>query len=433
MKITRAFLFGVLLIVMFSGLPSCTNGTLNFIKKQSPHAAYTQKLTESGITETLAGQRWVRASQQVLKSPQAGGMPFSSVGFIKAKEIKALAWQFDAAKGTTITMEVKWQNQGKGQIFIDLFNMETGDDVLISTSTKDSLVEYEFKKTGTYIIRLQPELFAEGTYEFTLSRARTYAVFPVYGKNATAVQSFWGAPRGGGTRKHEGIDIFARKGTPVVAPVNGVVSSVRNRGLGGKQVWLRDSERGHSLYFAHLDSQTVAFGQVVAPGDTLGFVGNTGNAKFTPPHLHFGIYSGGAFDPYPFVENNFVEPAKSNLDVAEPVLVVSGAKANFRAGPGTEHPVINDYGRQAPFFVLGAIDDWYHIESADSIRGYMHSSLLTPPSPGALSMDSITVYNSLDMATDSMRISAKGFTSLSTFKEYSLVADTLQNFYYIRN
>lgn len=58
---------------------------------------------------------------------------------------------------------------------------------------------------------------------------------------------------------------------------------------GGKVVWMRDEARGMSLYYAHLDSQHVAAGAYVRPGDTLGFVGKTGNARTTPPHLHFGI------------------------------------------------------------------------------------------------------------------------------------------------
>ncbi|RYY98431.1 MAG: M23 family metallopeptidase, partial [Chitinophagaceae bacterium] len=57
------------------------------------------------------------------------------------------------------------------------------------------------------------------------------------------------------------------------------------------------------LYYAHLDEQRVRPGQHVAAGDILGLVGNTGNARHTPAHLHFGIYTaGGAVDPFPFID-----------------------------------------------------------------------------------------------------------------------------------
>jgi hypothetical protein len=78
-------------------------------------------------------------------------------------------------------------------------------------------------------------------------------------------------------------------------------------------VFLADPERGHSLYYAHLDRQTVAAGQRVRAGDTVGFVGNTGNARTTAPHLHFGVYRAGegAVDPFPYVDTRRPPPARS--------------------------------------------------------------------------------------------------------------------------
>jgi murein DD-endopeptidase MepM/ murein hydrolase activator NlpD len=99
------------------------------------------------------------------------------------------------------------------------------------------------------------------------------------------------------------VDIFARRGTPVVATSEGTVRRVEITNIGGKVVWLRDPVRNSSIYYAHLDSQVVRDGQAVMPGDVVGFVGNTGNARTTPPHLHFGIYrrGEGPIDPAPFV------------------------------------------------------------------------------------------------------------------------------------
>lgn len=113
---------------------------------------------------------------------------------------------------------------------------------------------------------------------------------PVKGGNATWILSEWGDSRDEGKRKHEGMDIFAPKGTPVVAPVGGIITRVGRNSLGGNVVWLNSRRTQHSYYFAHLAEVKVCRGDTVAQGTVLGTVGNTGNARLTPPHLHFGIY-----------------------------------------------------------------------------------------------------------------------------------------------
>lgn len=127
-------------------------------------------------------------------------------------------------------------------------------------------------------------------------------VFPVSGK--AKIGSFWGAGREGGKRKHEGIDIFAKKGTPVVALCDGIIVSSGNTPKGGKNLWLQAFKYPWRAYYAHLDQKKVREGQVVKKGQVIGTVGNTGNAKYTPSHLHFGIYKifGGAENPLPWVK-----------------------------------------------------------------------------------------------------------------------------------
>jgi murein DD-endopeptidase MepM/ murein hydrolase activator NlpD len=118
-----------------------------------------------------------------------------------------------------------------------------------------------------------------------------------------AVQSGFGAGRDSGRRRHEGIDIFAPRGTPVVAAVDGWVTRQTTNRLGGNVVWLWAPSRRLSLYYAHLDRQAVAPGERVAAGAIIGYVGNTGNAARAAPHLHFGVYASlaGAVDPLPYV------------------------------------------------------------------------------------------------------------------------------------
>jgi murein DD-endopeptidase MepM/ murein hydrolase activator NlpD len=126
--------------------------------------------------------------------------------------------------------------------------------------------------------------------------------FPVAGKKSN-IGSYWGARRDGGRRKHQGIDIFARKGTPVVAISDGVIVARDKTPIGGKTLWLKSSTHSWTAYYAHLDKQMVKEGQYVRKGQVIGTVGKTGNARTTPPHLHFGIYTGrGAVNPLPYVK-----------------------------------------------------------------------------------------------------------------------------------
>ena len=125
---------------------------------------------------------------------------------------------------------------------------------------------------------------------------------PVQGVAARRIADTWGAGRSGG-RHHEGTDIFAARGTPVRSSTVGIVASIREGGIGGKQVWVLGPARERQ-YYAHLDdwAPDLAAGDVVQPGTLLGFVGTTGNAQGTPPHLHYGIYGAdGALNPWPLV------------------------------------------------------------------------------------------------------------------------------------
>jgi murein DD-endopeptidase MepM/ murein hydrolase activator NlpD len=79
----------------------------------------------------------------------------------------------------------------------------------------------------------------------------------VQGHNDAAVGSFWGGNRDGGARRHEGIDIFAPRGTPAIAATAGYITRTGETPLGGRVVWLVDAARGDHLYYAHLDKQLV--------------------------------------------------------------------------------------------------------------------------------------------------------------------------------
>jgi murein DD-endopeptidase MepM/ murein hydrolase activator NlpD len=124
---------------------------------------------------------------------------------------------------------------------------------------------------------------------------------PVEGVGARALRDTWNAARSEG-RTHEGIDVFAKRGTPVLATTEGIVAQVGTNRLGGLVVWVM-GPGGQRHYYAHLDRYAdVEAGLRIQPGRVLGYVGNTGNAKHTPPHLHYGVYDAdGAINPYPLL------------------------------------------------------------------------------------------------------------------------------------
>ena len=144
-------------------------------------------------------------------------------------------------------------------------------------------------------------------WELSRLPAPTALPSPVEGVAARRIADTFGARRGR-DRTHAGVDIFAPRGTPVRSTTRGLVVSVRDGGLGGKQVWVI----GPALerhYYAHLQdwADGLRAGRVVDTGDLLGRVGDSGNARGTPPHLHYGIYGReGAHDPLPLLR---AEPA----------------------------------------------------------------------------------------------------------------------------
>jgi murein DD-endopeptidase MepM/ murein hydrolase activator NlpD len=113
------------------------------------------------------------------------------------------------------------------------------------------------------------------------------------------VTNSFGDPRGGGTRRHQGNDIMAPFGAPVVATVSGRITKTGSGGLGGIALYLFGG--GTEFYYAHLSKLSVGAGQSVSAGQRIGANGNTGNARGGPPHVHFEIHPGGgrAIDPYP--------------------------------------------------------------------------------------------------------------------------------------
>jgi peptidoglycan LD-endopeptidase LytH len=148
-----------------------------------------------------------------------------------------------------------------------------------------------------------------GAYLARLPReADTALLMPVPSVAVTRIADTYMAAREGG-RSHEGQDIFAPIGTPVVSAAAGLVYEMSARFRGGRSVMVL-GPGARRYFYTHLDAyaETLREGQWVEAGTLLGFVGNDGNAATTPPHLHFGAYDFDvescrfrAFDPLPLL------------------------------------------------------------------------------------------------------------------------------------
>lgn len=169
-------------------------------------------------------------------------------------------------------------------------------------STTTSTVEFE---TSTTV-----EGETTTTIEGETSTTTTTTTVPPSGGMACPVDGFstftdtWGAPRSGG-RSHQGVDMLAARGTPLAAIEAGTIRRLGNGGLGGITIWLT-GQSGDEYYYAHLNDWApgLSVGQSVAVGELVGYVGSTGNASYSVPHLHFEFHPGGgsAVNPYSLVK-----------------------------------------------------------------------------------------------------------------------------------
>jgi peptidoglycan LD-endopeptidase LytH len=132
----------------------------------------------------------------------------------------------------------------------------------------------------------------------------TRLAMPLENVSKRAIADTWQAARGT-DRRHEGQDIFAARGTPILSATRGMIYKIGENNLGGQTVSVIGSG-GRIYYYAHLDSYAhgIEVGDPVTTRTVLGYVGTTGNAQGTPPHLHFGVYTPtGAINPLPLLSD----------------------------------------------------------------------------------------------------------------------------------
>lgn len=368
----------VALITLLAASCSGINKAKDLITNPTAKEIYSREFKEAQDLFAL----WENEAADALFDSVAVNLPYAEKGIFSPRTFSVYSYEVALNPGEKLKVEVD-TDSSETLIFIDFYRQQ--DDSLKtykherSAKYEASALAEEITQPGIYKVLIQPEIEAHTSFQLQLYREPVYG-FPVVSINSRSIQSFWGAVRDGGRRSHEGIDIFAPRGTPVVAAVKGRITRTGNRGLGGKQVWLRDSERGNSLYYAHLDSIIATPGMTVSPGDTLGLVGNTGNARTTPPHLHFGIYKGyrGAVDPLHYIsETKKAEIPDFPMENFTNHLIVRGATANLRMGPSTKFPILGQSQSQDTLRLLGKTHQWYHILAGDR-KSFIHESLVSP-------------------------------------------------------
>ncbi|MDX1406646.1 MAG: M23 family metallopeptidase [Saprospiraceae bacterium] len=341
---------------------------------RNQHEAYYHALQQAGLTETALGRDWMERAHQAIAEPVRVEPPLEEMLYLDPTRADAIAFRFAARRGHKLQIEVETLGESAGKLFIDLFRAGEGLARHVATASDDQVIGFEPRRDGEYVLRIQSELLRGGSFRARIMKVPAFD-FPVAGGHTRDIGSFFGDPRDGGRRKHHGIDIFAPKGTPVIAPTDGYVRFTGERGLGGLVVWMRDEQRDQTLYFAHLNEIIVGRHTYVRAGDTLGTVGNTGNARTTPPHLHFGIYQQGPIDPLHYVAFADSEPEAARADtrmLAQTMRVVRPAYITPDRGQRLElqrHQLVR---------VSGARGDLLRVALPDGTCGYIPYRAIEP-------------------------------------------------------
>lgn len=280
----------------------------------SPRDVFVWRLRLAGLADSPTVQQWTGAVERASNQPlRVGGQYRISEAFAD-DQVEAHVYQMALERGEKLTWQLFRLDTSGRRLYASLERHESGGrswstvtELDADGATRSRVVSL----SGDYRIVLQPELFARVEYSLAIATGGSLP-FPVETASQRDIGSSFGAPRDGGAREHHGVDIFAERGTPVRAVIDGHIRTGTG-GIGGNHVWLSGGMLGLGAaryYYAHLDSFAIESGDRVKKGEILGYVGNTGNASTTPPHLHFGIYSGGPVDPAPFLKPEPVLPVR---------------------------------------------------------------------------------------------------------------------------
>ena len=230
----RNLVYFFALSLVFISCEGLKNSAIN-IFESSERAKYERSF--SGSDSLLSN--WKNAYEMAKSTNLQIEDGFTATATKDSSDTFALAYTLELKKGEDLVIEIEPVNHSK--FFVDIID---DNQQLENTSQllENGKLSSFIRNAGKHTVIIQPEIHFQGNFLFKIYTQPSIA-FPVAGKGNRDIQSFWGANRDGGARRHEGVDIFAKRGTPVVAAVDGRISRTGNTGLGGKQVWLRRHSR----------------------------------------------------------------------------------------------------------------------------------------------------------------------------------------------
>jgi murein DD-endopeptidase MepM/ murein hydrolase activator NlpD/SH3-like domain-containing protein len=422
-------------------LSACKTGPVNLFKTASPHEIYLRKLSASGLDKTAMGRAWMDTSNQVLRSALTIKLPYKESGYFAAERVPAASYRFSVVQGQKVDIQLSKVPEKDFMIYMDVWEVEEDNStkLIASADTTGATLSFEGRENRSYILRLQPELLRSGSYTLQITMGPSLS-FPVKTSGRPRIESLFGVGRDANTRRHEGIDIFDKFHTPVIAAANGTVTRVSANKLGGLVVMMRPDGKDYTLYYAHLDKQIAREGQQVVVGDTLGLMGKTGNAATTPPHLHFGIYArNGAVNPLPYVNPVVLNP----LPVRAPLTnlnatVRSKTKTVLfeRDEPGSK--AIATLPAETVLHIEAAVSNWYKATLPNGTTGYIQSRDVLPVTEAlrkvSLKPDQTSLYDqpALTAAVRKKLEAGQAVNLLGRFDSYFLVRDDQEEVGWLR-
>lgn len=413
-------------------LYACSSPGPGLFGKKTPHEQYEKKIKDAGLKETALGDAWLKTAAITLSNPLDISLPYSETGYFADDRANGIGLRFRAKRGQKLKISLTKKPVENFAMYVDLWQSYSASEnktpkFLLAADTINLSLEYVVTEDSAFIVRIQPELLKEGEYTLTIIAGPSLA-FPVSPKVKSNIGSFFGTGRDNGERKHEGIDIFAPVHSPAVASANGVVTRVNENALGGKVIFMQPDNASYSLYYAHLDSQIAKEGQRVKSGDILGLTGNTGNAKFTASHLHFGIYTNsGAIDPLYFVKADYKEPAKLSVPLTNlNTWMRSSKNAKFYSDQitgSTNFTMLEETTLMRPEAGTG---NFYRVILPDGKKGFVIGSSITS---AMKPLKRLTIKKSQPLLSspDSTGLQKK---LLATGEKINVLA-TFKNFYFI--
>ena len=360
----------VLIIILVILLNACEKAPIPIVE-ETPDLSFREQYEQLLALDTTytmkAKQLWLQQGRDALLDSCIAKIPYQ-----EQSSGHSLLSAYGVKVEVTLGEQINIYINASSPILVDVWSYDEIWQLLYAESEYSDSINVPVDHSGFYVVRVQSLLSEVAPFKLQITKS-PQNLMPVTGADNADAWSRFGDPRDAGRRIHEGVDIFKRRGTPIIASTSGKVTVVRNEGLGGKQIWIRDERLPISHYYAHLDSPYVAENTYVSRGDTIGTVGNTGNARTTRPHLHYGMYMTdvGAVDPFPFFGTQRKVRRFRTYPNTLPETWAGPMHNPIRLTPSSKGSIVHQGEIEAPIYVLGWTNHWWHLRLADGRTGYM--------------------------------------------------------------